>query len=637
MEFPGARTSSANESSPAELSAWLDAIAEITRGVHRGAQLGELLDLIAGATARLTGYDFCAVLVEDPGRGALMIEGSYGLSQAYIDTINAENPIPIRPHDTGEGPSSRAFRSQRPTTLFDIAGDAPSRSWEAVAAQQGYSSLLSVPLVVGQLPFGLLNCYTAEKHHFPAREIVLMESMANQAGLAIETARRLSGALADAVAFADESARYRAQLEALAQADADHRELLRIVLKGGGLTAIAQVLSETLSCAVVVDDPTGRLLAMASGGVHSGATGDQVIAAYQQAKTRSQAASESPLLEVSPQPPQSGESHELAFPVVLDEQIAARLWVLCPRVPFSESSRQALVRAATVVAFALLKERTAQEVEWRLSRDFFEDLLDAEGQADEALLARGRQLDADLTAAHTLLVIRRDATPRGIELARGNRETFEQRSLLSLVQRLSASSHARTLTATRSDHVVVLWRHEEQHRSPLKFAELLRREINAYGGGATATIAVGPTCVAVGEYGDAYGFTCGVLDLVQQSGRRDRVVALGDIGAYRLLLQVKRPRELEAFAQSVLGPVHAYDRQHRSQLISTLRAFLTERCNLTRTAKALHVHVNTVTYRLHRIEAVLSVHLDGPQALLDVQLAFMIEDILGDAVVGGVH
>ena len=34
----------------------------------------------------------------------------------------------------------------------------------------------------------------------------------------------------------------------------------------------------------------------------------------------------------------------------------------------------------------------------------------------------------------------------------------------------------------------------------------------------------------------AYRLTCGVLDLVQQSDRRDRIVSLDSIGAYRLLL-----------------------------------------------------------------------------------------------------
>jgi DNA-binding PucR family transcriptional regulator len=48
------------------------------------------------------------------------------------------------------------------------------------------------------------------------------------------------------------------------------------------------------------------------------------------------------------------------------------------------------------------------------------------------------------------------------------------------------------------------------------------------------------------------------------------------------------------------------------------------------TAKALHVHPNTVAYRLRRVEELLEIDLGDPQAMLHLQLAFMIESILGD-------
>ena len=132
------------------------------------------------------------------------------------------------------------------------------------------------------------------------------------------------------------------------------------------------------------------------------------------------------------------------------------------------------------------------------------------------------------------------------------------------------------------------------------------------------------------EYGDAYRLTCGVLDLVQQSDRHDRIVSLDSIGAYRLLLQVKRPQELQSFAKSMLGTVHVYDDKHQTKLGATLRSYMANRCNVSVTAKALHVHPNTVAYRLRRVEELLEIDLSDPQAMLHLQLALMIERILGD-------
>jgi sugar diacid utilization regulator len=620
----------ASEPTAAELRSWLDAIAEITRAATRCPPLGELLDLISGATARLTGYDFCSILVEDPERQALLIQGAYGLSQDYIDAINARTPILVRPCDTGEGPSSRAFRSQRPTTVLDIAADAASRSWETVAAQQGYSSLLSVPLSVGQAQFGLINCYTVDEHRFSAREIILMESMANQAGLAIETTRRLADAQAAVQGAADEACALRSEICAQHQADADHGELLRVVLKGGGLAAIAESLGAMLRCTVVIDDAAGRLVAAACSNGRPAGRASGIPAALQRARELVGADADHETLVVPPGTGLPGGSAGLVVPVVLDEEAAGHVWALDPRAPFATAHRQALVRAAGVVALALLKERTAQEVEWRLSRDFFDDLLDTEGQSDEALHARARQLGADLSRPHTVLVVRRDPLPADPGTVHEDREAYAQRSLLSLVQRTGAAWKGATLTATRSDHVVVLWHDDGQNRSASEFAEHLHREIQTYAGGWTATISVGPTCLDLQEYGDGYRLTCGVLDLVQQSGRRDRVVSLGSIGAYRVLLQVKRPRELQAFAESMLGTVHAYDEAHHSKLGGTLRSYMAQRCNVALAAKALHVHPNTVAYRLRRVEELVGIDLSDPQAMLHVQLALMIEEILGD-------
>ena len=614
----------------AELSSWLDAIAEITRAANRAAPLDELLDLIAGTTARLTGYDFCAVFVADPERQALIIQGSYGLSQEYIDAINARTPILIRAGDTAEGPSSRAFRAQRPTTVLDIRADTASRSWETVAAQQGYSSLLAVPLVVGQEPFGLVNCYTVERHDFSAREIILMESMANQAGLAIETTRRLAETRRRADRLAAEAAAVAGELDVQRQADEHHRELLRVVLRGGGLAAIAESLATRLRCGVAIDDAGGRLLASACGDGRPGSGTRRVAAAYQRARTR---VGEEMDLEAVTVPGEEGDpagTEGLVVPVVLDEEAVGHLWALHPQQPLGPPQRQALTRAAAVVALALLKERTAQEVEWRLSRDFLDDLFDPGNQTPEALHARARQLGADLSRPHTVLVIRRDPAPGTAGGGSEDREAHAQRALVSLVQRSGAAWGGATLTATRSDHVVVLWHDDEHHRSAREFAEHVRREIQAYASGWTATISVGPTCAEVREYGDAYRLTCGVLDLVQHSDRRDRVVSLDTIGAYRLLLQVKRPRELQSFAESMLGTVHAYDQQHQTSLRATLDCYMSHRCNVSVTAKQLHVHPNTVAYRLRRVEELLDLDLGDPQALLHLQLALMVEAVLGE-------
>ncbi len=53
--------------------------------------------------------------------------------------------------------------------------------------------------------------------------------------------------------------------------------------------------------------------------------------------------------------------------------------------------------------------------------------------------------------------------------------------------------------------------------------------------------------------------------------------------------------------EATLRPLAEYDRAHQAALVSTLRVYLDEGTNLTRSARALMVHSNTVLYRLRRI------------------------------------
>ena len=112
-------------------------------------------------------------------------------------------------------------------------------------------------------------------------------------------------------------------------------------------------------------------------------------------------------------------------------------------------------------------------------------------------------------------------------------------------------------------------------------------------------------------------------------GRAPAVLAFDDLGVHRLLLQVPDLGELRAFATSVLGDL-VRDREHRADLVGTLIEWF--RCNGSpqRTARELHVHPNTVTYRIRRVEEIAGLRLDHYRDRLMAQLACEILQVLGD-------
>jgi AmiR/NasT family two-component response regulator len=56
-----------------------------------------------------------------------------------------------------------------------------------IAKAEGIVSLASIPMVVGEKVIGVVNTYTAKPHNFTNEEIRLLQAVANQAAIAIET------------------------------------------------------------------------------------------------------------------------------------------------------------------------------------------------------------------------------------------------------------------------------------------------------------------------------------------------------------------------------------------------------------------------------------------------------------------
>ncbi|MGX6448169.1 PucR family transcriptional regulator, partial [Patulibacter sp. S7RM1-6] len=79
--------------------------------------------------------------------------------------------------------------------------------------------------------------------------------------------------------------------------------------------------------------------------------------------------------------------------------------------------------------------------------------------------------------------------------------------------------------------------------------------------------------------------------------------------------------EAEAVARHVLGTVLDYDREHGTALVETVEAFLARNRSWQRTAQGLHLHRQTLVYRVRRFEEISGRKLDDTADVAEVWLA----------------
>ncbi|MFI7128481.1 PucR family transcriptional regulator [Nonomuraea sp. NPDC050153] len=99
------------------------------------------------------------------------------------------------------------------------------------------------------------------------------------------------------------------------------------------------------------------------------------------------------------------------------------------------------------------------------------------------------------------------------------------------------------------------------------------------------------------------------------------IMSVADIDSFDLLLATLPASVRRSFRDHLLGPVEEYDARHGSELLRTLDIFLETCGSWQRTADELYVHVNTLRYRMQRIEELTGRRMSSMRDRTDLYLA----------------
>jgi DNA-binding PucR family transcriptional regulator len=106
-----------------------------------------------------------------------------------------------------------------------------------------------------------------------------------------------------------------------------------------------------------------------------------------------------------------------------------------------------------------------------------------------------------------------------------------------------------------------------------------------------------------------------------RTGDGAAAAAAAAVDSYQRLLDSVPASVLRSFRDRLLGPLAEYDRRHSAELLPTLRSFLACDGSWSACATRMYVHVNTVRYRIGRIEAITGRDLSALPDRVDFFLA----------------
>ncbi|HZO28154.1 MAG TPA: helix-turn-helix domain-containing protein [Chloroflexota bacterium] len=398
------------------------------------------------------------------------------------------------------------------------------------------------------------------------------------------------------------------------------QQLTELLIAGHGLPAIVDRLAVLTRRAVAVEDASG--IRQLSGAAVSLPDRTQVVEALERTRPRLLAWIDGRRVPAADPPTQRFRLEidgigRIVAPIAADDGALAFLSLIAPHESLGRSDALSASQGATVCALVLARERAVLQAEDRLRRDVVTDLLSGAFTSDSALLERAERLGFNLSLQHLPIALRIAAEPP----AATPRSHDVVSVLVRELGRLGVCAPIGVLGETIGLAFPL------DGGEPAAVAAKVHRLV-AQVSGRTVSAGVGRPGIGPAAIAQGYREADRALVIARRLFPPGALTFFQNLGVHRLLLALDGHPELGAFYEETLAAIDQYDRTNRSELLSTLEAFFAADNSLAETASRLHLHRNTVAYRLRRIEQISGHQLGDPETRLALHLGLRVRHAL---------
>jgi len=390
----------------------------------------------------------------------------------------------------------------------------------------------------------------------------------------------------------------RMDLEAL------NNELLDAVLEKGSLSFVVNRLHQALNKGVLICDCLGRIL------IGSNSEIEYDIDAYI-AKA----------IDHSEAYYYDQEICQLFFPIGWGKLIAIII-VREVKEEEIENILPVLETANLSLCFYFSKYNAIREVENKYKDLFIQDLLFNNILENEEILAKSKLWGWDFKKEYFVAVIEPDNFI--------NIKTFAE-ELEYITKKLAKENDIEIITSVRSGTFIVISREKNNQKERVK--EMIVEKISRANKyffekyDTTFSIGVGHTYLAYKEIYKSYQEAKTALAIARLIGETKFVKYFGTLGIFKLLYK-QEAYLLKEYYYETLHKLIDFDKNNNGELLPTLDALISNNMDIKLTAEALFIHVNTLRYRIRKIEEILRIDLSKLENVVNLFVALKIKALL---------
>jgi purine catabolism regulator len=599
----------------------MDALIKFSK--YLSSNTGEMelvLEQVLNELKNIIEVESCGVLLYDQDKQELVLQKpafGYGDDKFTAYSLSTETK-----QQQGIGVAIKVFLTGEAYVCNSIDRDQVTN--RRLAEAYGVRNSLTVPLIVDNRRVGVLHAINKKTSYFTDSDVRLLELLGYQMAKVIENVR-LFGQI-------------EAKNDLLRHSMDIHSQLTRMVLKEKNLEEIIFRLGQLIGRDVIVQDQFFKVL-----GYSFAAEQDQLpVVEKAMAEDLWQKADFRKLINLvnnSKQPvllpcyPDYGLTRmRLIAPITVGNSILGYVSILEDgQGKLGEQHYLAIEHAVTVFTLKMMQQKIAYDVEERIKGEFLEDLLNGNYRSVKDIIQRAAYFGYDMREPFQVMVVDIDNFSEYVKKQQGNEYQLAnlKRKVFEVVTNCLNERLPAAMVGSRSDTFVVVapYSPKKAISKPEAVADYIRSRVKYLLEDVTVSIGIGKISSGIEEIESSYQEARRAVTIGKKFGKKDEVIRYDSLGAYKILFAVEGNEELDKFSSQTLGALLDYDQDKNANLIQTLNGYLTNNCNNQKTADSLFIHLNTLKYRLQKIQDITGRDLNDPEERLNLQLALKVLEI----------
>ncbi len=321
------------------------------------------------------------------------------------------------------------------------------------------------------------------------------------------------------------------------------------------------------------------------------------------------------------------------FPIMVNKETLGWICIISEDADFTELDIITAERGSTILALEFLKQNELSDMEQSLKGDFLDSLL--ENNNLEYIKKCSKKYRFNLDASHKILAIEFTISSKKYDKQNSYEREIRRsiKNYYKIINEALKPFFKNSISLIKGHMIIIIieFKSNKNIDKIERFIKALEKKTDSFHytsfNKCKYKIGISDIFKGINNFKQSYYNSLQALKMIKSYENDKNYVYYKDLEVKRFLMN-NDFNELENFVDKVLGPLKTYKNSSKNEFLETLKIYLQSNCNWSKTKDYLHIHGNTLTYRLNRISEILDMDLNNYNDRLRLQIAYEIIDLL---------